>query len=255
MKNVFSKLKVTKGIRMYATEDGKQRYFGEDTKYFISYNTWLNEDHYTICGASGSEFYSYAVLDLYGATLQSGYCKGEHIQIDKTDVMKYIVVSGFVSDLENLMILDAPDSEVGPNPKYIPCDDDHGGGGGGISSTLVAKDFEWDGDVTYTIHEFTDPFVDTWVELPDDFVVYIENAEHIVEHAQVSVFGHIFEIEHIDGNPIERKIENVPKVFPLLFSKSYMRAKTLYNFVATGTQTGIGLNDVFIDLDEEESPK
>ena len=212
----------------------------------------MNEDSYTICGASSTYFYSYAVLDLYGATIVSGCCNGEFIQIDKTDEMKYIVVSGKVSDIETLMVLDAPKSEVGPNPEYIPCDDDHGGGSGDAPSyaSLITRDISWDGDKTYTIRSFTDRFVDTYSELPDDFVVYIEGLDSLVAGAKISLFNHIFEIEHINGRPIETTVNTVPKVFPLLFHKSSSRARTLYSFVGTNESTGLHLEDIYLDLDE-----
>ena len=60
MDNVFSKLGVTRELRMYATKDGKQRYYGQDIDYFVSNNINLKDPKYTICGA-GSSFYSYAV--------------------------------------------------------------------------------------------------------------------------------------------------------------------------------------------------
>ena len=255
MDNVFSKLGVTRELRMYATKDGKQRYYGQDIDYFVSNNINLKDPKYTICGA-GSSFYSYAVLDMYGATLEAGYCKGEEIEIVNEGRVKYLVVCGTVADLETLMVLNASKEDVGPNPPYQPCPDDQGGGGGGTadSAVLLAYDFVWDGNRTYTIHSFVNSYIDELKDLPNDFVVYIDDADQIVANAQVSLFGMTFDLYHINGNVIEKDINAVPNVLPILFSKSARKARMLYSYLAT-VQTGYGWEDVFLDFDEDEQPK
>lgn len=253
MNNIFPKSRVAKGVRMYSSIDGKHRYFGEDIDYFLSYNLWLTEEHYTICGA-GSKFYSWATLDMYGATVNSGYCNGEFVQIDKTNDIKYLVVCGLESDLSTLMVLDAPMSEVGTNPTYKPCSEDEGGGGGGstnASASLLASDFVWDEDITYTIHSFVDSNISSISDLPDEFMVYINSADHIVAGARINLFGSLFEVEHINGKPVTVTLRAVPRVLPLMFSKLSNKARMIYSYTAT-VQTGLGLEDIFIDIEDEE---
>lgn len=71
MQNLFSKYKITKGLRMYPTDDGNNKKYGKDPKFFVSSNTSISEGAYTLVG----KWYSYALLNMYGETVKSVFVR------------------------------------------------------------------------------------------------------------------------------------------------------------------------------------
>ena len=249
MKNVFSTKKVSSNIRMYASKDERQRFYGKDKDYFISYNIRIQKDAYTIAKA-----YSYAVLDMYGETLHAGFCGSSVKEIDTSDIRaRYITISGLVSSLGAIMVLDAPKSETGDNPSYIPCDEDEGGGGGSSESKItsfLANDFNYDENSNSYVITNQSPKVSSYNRLGDEFTVYVNEADSIQANSSLNLFDNLFKIYHINGEPLDTTIESVASVMPFLCSKETKTARMLYSYVST-SQTGLGLEDLFLDVEDE----
>jgi hypothetical protein len=248
MENIFSIRKITSGIRMYATKDEKQRFYGKDKDYYISYNIYASKKKYVVSG-----IYSYAVLDMYGETLKAKYCSGVE-EIDTSDKRAmYITISGRVDKLGNAMVLDAPISETGTNPSYIPHEDGSSGGGTPSTTTIItsflAKNFNYDSaENTYKITSYS-PNVLSYESLGNEFTAYVNEADHLKANSSIDLFGHKFSIQHINQEPLTTTIESVASVMPFLCSKDTMTARMLYSYVST-SQTGLGLEDLFLDVED-----
>lgn len=244
MKNIFSFNRVSQGTRMYATFNGKQRFYGKDDNYYLSYDMRIYTPSVTVVNA-----YSWAVIDMYGETLSSGYCSGTTEVDTSAPRARSIIISGLASQIATAMVLDAPKSETGDNPPYIPYD-------GGITPTpvhtdeisqAVAVNFVYnDESNTYSVTQFQ-PSIDSYDKMAKSFVLYICNADHIQPHSHISIFGNEFLIRHSNGEEVEHLIEAVPDMLPVLLDKESLTAKMLYSFNAT-IQTGLGLEDIFLDL-------
>lgn len=246
MKNEFSMKKVSTGIRMYATRDKKQRFYGKDKDYFISYNILITKDVYTICKA-----YSYAVIDMYGETIHAGFCDGT-TEIDTSNKRAmYITISGLNSNIDTLMVIDAPKSETGDNPEYIPHEDDeHGGGGDNLITSFLANNFDYDEPSnSFKITQYS-PNVSSWEKLNSEFTVYVHDIDTLFAGSSIDLFGNKFRIIHINSEPLDTTLESVASVMPFLCSKTSGTARMLYSYIST-SQTGLGLEDLFLDVEDE----
>jgi len=246
MNNVFSRRRLTRGTRMYASKDELQRFYGKDKDYYISYNVEVKKDVYTVVKA-----YSYAVLDMYGDTLHAEFCVGT-TEIDTSDKRAmYITVSGLVENIDTTMILNAPKSETGENPPYIEPDDEQGGEGSGKISSAVALDFIYHEDENcYYIPEFK-PSVSKYSKFNDEaFTIYLYEINHLKAYSHIDIFGNKFKIQHINYEDLVTDLNSVPSVMPMLFDKNAMTARMLYSYIST-KQTGLGLEDLFLDVGDE----
>lgn len=252
MKNVFSKRKVTHGIRMYATRDGKQRFYGKDKDYFVStYDIEVLKDEYVL-----AKMYSYAVLDMYGETLSSGFCNGT-VEVDTSDKRaRFITVSGLSSNIGFAMIIDAPISETGDNPEYIEPEDEKDTPSPGPSpsygeiSSFLANDFTYDSDSNSYIISSMSPEVKSYEILGKEFTAYVRDIDSLKPNSSVNLFGNKFRIHHINNEPLVTLLESVASVMPFLCSKETMTARMLYSYIST-SQTGLGLEDLFLDVGDE----
>lgn len=231
---------------MYATIDKQQRFYGKDKNYFISYAIDIKpKRYYTVTGT-----YSYAVLDMYGETLKSGYCDGTTEVYTNDKRSRYITISGFVSSLDTIMILDVPKSEAGDNPSYIPHDGGNIPSGGYLITSFLANNFNYDSESnSYKITSYS-PNVESFDKLGEEFTVYVHEADHINANSSIDLFGNRFEIYHITNQPLTTTMESVASVMPFLCSKSTMTARMLYSYIST-SQTGLGLEDLFLDVENE----
>ena len=237
---------------MYATKDKKQRFYGRDKDYFISYDILVTKNTYTIANA-----YSYAVLDMYGETLNSGFCNRIGTEeVDTSDIRaRYIVVSGLIGRLDEIMVLDVPKSAAGNNPSYIPYDGGSGGSSGGDTeeskiTSFFAENFIYDENSnSYSITEFS-PKVKSYDRLGPEFTVYVNDIDKIMANSSIDLFGNKFKIYHVNEEPLENTINSVASVMPFLCSKNSGKARMLYSYVST-SQTGLGLEDLFLDVEDE----
>lgn len=250
MKNVFSKRKVTPGIRMYSTKDGKQRFYGKDKDYFVStYDIEILKDEYVL-----AEMYSYAVLDMYGETLSSGFCDGV-VEVDTSDSRaRFITVSGLLSNLSSAMIIDAPISETGDNPAYIEPEDEKDTPSPAPSyseiSSFLANDFTYESESNSYIISTMSPEVKSYDTLGKEFTAYVKDIDSLKPNSSLNLFGNKFRIHHINNEPLVTLLESVASVMPFLCSKETMTARMLYSYIST-SQTGLGLEDIFLDVGDE----
>lgn len=249
MKNVFSKRRVTKGIRMYSTDNGTQRLYAKDKNYFcVMYDIVTLKDAYVV-----SKVYSWAVLDMYRETLSSGICNGVTTEVDTSSKRaRYITVSGLISDLDSAMVLDAPISETGDNPEYIPCDDDSPSPTPVYNNitSLLAGNFVYDSESNaYKITQ-SSPAVEGYDDLGNEFTVYVRDIDSLQPNSSIDLFGNKFRIHHINDEPLDTLMESVASVMPFLCSKNTMTARMLYSYIST-SQTGLGLEDLFLDVEDE----
>ena len=246
MKNVFSTKKVTPGIRMYANKPGNQRFYSKDDRYFTqTYDIRVEKEKYTLVG-----FYSYAILDMYRETLSSGFCNGTTEVDTSSERAMYITVSGLISNLGTSMILDAPKSETGENPEYIPFDDDPLPPGSYEITSFLANNFVYDsGSNSYSITSFS-PHIGDYNRLGEEFTVYVHNIDSLQPNSSIDLFGNKFRIYHINGEPLVTLMESVASVMPFLCNKNTGIARMIYSYIST-SQTGLGLEDLFLDVDDE----
>ena len=250
MKNLFNPDATTQGIRMYSFKDGTQRFYARDLKY----HTYCNEIRvlktaYTITG-----LYSYAVLDMYRETIISGYCSGTTEIDTSSERARYITVCGLVSAIDAAMVLDAPISETGDNPEYVPytspsSDDSPTVILNGIT-TVFAEDFTYDSNTnSYSISSMS-PEVTSYDDLGKEFTLYGYQIDNLYANSSISLFGHNFKIYHVNDLPLETDMRSVPSVMPFLCNKETGIAKMIYSYVTT-SQTGFGIEDVFLDVEGE----
>lgn len=260
MQNLFSKYKITKGLRMYPTDDGNNKKYGKDPKFFVSSNTSISEGAYTLVG----KWYSYALLNMYGETVKSVFCEDSHkvgITIDSPEI-KYITVCGYLKDIDTMMCLDKGSDELPDNPGYIENTTDNSinmNGTTGVVTTIVntvvssyiANDFVYDeADNSYKVSSFTPP-CDKYEDLFDTFLLYTNNIDHIKKDSKLNLFGKYFKIQHVNGQDMKNDLEAVPNVLNFFVNKDDMTARMMYSFNMT-TQTGLGLEDIWMDVEEGE---
>lgn len=244
MENVFSKSGITPRLRMYAAKDKEQRYYGKDPDYFVSnYIRIIKNTKYTTY-----KTYTYAVLDMYGETLLADYCNGKPTEINTKISSKafYIVISGKMSDLDNVKLVNAPIDESGDDP-VIPVD-------GKIITSTLANNFDYNEEENAYVVTDMSPSVSSYENLNDEFTLYVADIDTLVANSSIDLFGIKFKIMHITNEPLTTTMEAVASVMPFLCSKTTKTARMLYSYIST-SQTGLGLEDLFLDVGDEPFKK
>lgn len=228
MNNVFNKDSVSYGIRMIVK--GDKRSLVRDPNYFISSNISIKNPSYTLCGSSGSGFESYAVLNRQNVVMncKSVNNKRTNIQIDNPNYA-YLVVSGRVEHLEELMVMD---EEIKYNPPYedfdgnIPSESGNPGMVFTVSGFTFVPQFK-----RYRISGVTSSLIKSYSDLPNVFIVYVPFLTSIVAESVVSIYDTDFQLCYADWTPVSETVDAANNVIPIYFDKSEKKALLPYSSV------------------------
>ena len=257
MNNIFNKNQIAYSMYMII-KDGK-RTFEKDKRYFISCKIPIILDAYTLCGTGNSGFVSYAVLNKWGVMIQGDMITEKTVIDTSSDDSRYLMLCGYLKDLDVLMALD---SDVVPDdPPYIDYPSSGGSGSGGsgggeivykesAGAVLLASGFDYkESEKCFYINGFSTSSVTKYDDLPDNFMVYVSTSTDFIDiDSSISVYGNKFAIRLIDGNTVSKKIESLPKALPILFDKKNMTARMLYSFDAMPSGS-FGLEDMFFEIE------